>query len=145
MTKWEQLEEYLYEEVPLGGRVGSNAEIASALGETTTETSQIIQAYLDAQRSRASKTLYVLRRRGRTTSAVWYSGIRTADMKLLGKEYFIDVRQKFLRALEPDLKRLSQRNPRAAKKCASIIIAVGDGAMTVLQAAVGGMIDEDEE
>jgi len=146
MTKWEQFEEFLFEVAPLGGCIGPSTAIAPVLGETPAETSQIIQAYLDAQRSQTSRTLYVLRREGRTKSAIWYSGVRTADVRAIGHEYFEDVQKKFLRALQPDLTRVAARNPRAAKKCEAIIVAVGEGALTVLRAAVDGIdLEGDEE
>lgn len=144
MTKWEQFEAWLFEHLPLGGRIGSNRDLAEAADITPAEASAWIASYLDAQRSKKATTLYVLRRGGgRTTNAEWWSGVRSADAGAVGHMYFDDTRAKFRRAVEPDLRRIAARNPRAAKRCATLIDAISDGAMRVLQAAVGLTDEED--
>lgn len=145
MTRWEQLEEWLVEKYENGGRVGTNREIAAGLEVSPADASEYIRAYLNAQRSAECNTLFVLRRSGgRTTNAVWYAGIRTADARAIGHMYHSDVRQKFLRAVAPDLRRIAKRNPRAAKHCLVLIDAVVSGALTVLQAAVNLPSDEEQ-
>lgn len=143
MTKWEQLEAWLFERRTFGGDM-TNEDIAEALDISHSEASDYIQSYLDAQRSPHSRTLYVLHRTGRTSSAVWHVGERTADARATSHQYFDDVRHRFVRAVEPDLARIAEINPRAARKCKAIIEAVGDGAMRLLQVAVDG-IDVDGE
>jgi len=143
VTKADQLEAWIFEHCPMGGYL-TNALIASDLEIPSWEASQLIQAYLSAQRAAGSKTLYVLHREvGRTRQAVWKVGVRTADARATSSMFFDDVKVKFHRALEPDLKRITMLNPRAGRQCEAIIDAVGDGALKVLQAAVGG-IDPDD-
>lgn len=45
-------------------------------------------------------------------------------------------------AFAPDLKRLAQKNPKAAKYCEQKIEAVMNGALVVLKSAVDGYIGE---
>jgi len=142
VTHWEQLEEWIFENHPTGGAF-SNRELASRLGVSRRQASRLIRRYTDAQRRPRSRTLYVLHRNGRTSRAVWRFGIRTADMRGIGGQYFDDVQQKFHRAVEPDLRRIAALNPRAARQCEAIIEAVGDSAMRLLQVAVGGAITAD--
>ncbi len=139
MTRWEQFEVWLFENHPNGGVLGSSRDIAALIGIDREEMSGWIGSYLTAQRAQSSRTLFVLHREGRTSNAVWHSGVRTADVRGIGGQYFDDVRQKFLRAVEPDIRRIAVRNPRAARQCEVIVSAVSEGAMKVLQAAVGGM------
>jgi hypothetical protein len=104
-----------------------------------------IQSYLDAQRSRRSRTLYVIRRQGRTSRSIWHVGVRTADARAASFQFFDDVRQRFLIAVEPDLTRIGQLNPRARRKCEAIVAAVGEGAMQLLRVAVDGIGDDDDD
>jgi len=117
-------------------------DIADGLGVSAPEASLYIQAYLSAQRSQNSLTLYVLKREGRTTAAVWSVGQRVADARVIGGTLFEDVACKVHRAFEPDLKRLAHRNPRAARYAERKIVSVVDGALVTLAAAVD-MIDDE--
>jgi hypothetical protein len=141
LTKWEVLEEWLHDRHTFGGDFDS-VDVAEGLGIDPADASQHIQSYLSAQRSPKSSTLYVIHRTGRTTSSRWHSGIRTADARATSYQYFSDVTRKFERALAPDLQRIAALNPRAARRCHSIIEAVGEGAMKVLLAAVDGIGDD---
>jgi hypothetical protein len=141
LTRWEVLEEWLNDHHTFGGD-WDNIDVANGLDVDPAEASQYIQSYLSAQRSPKSSTLYVIHRTGRTSSSRWHSGTRTADVRASSYQYFSDVTRKFERALEPDLQRIATLNPRAARRCRSIIDAVGEGAMKVLLAAVDG-IDTD--
>ena len=146
MTHWERVERWLSENHTFGGTF-MNHELAEGLGVSPAEASALIQSHLDAQRSPTARTLYVLHRSGRTSAAVWRAGVRTADARAVSGQYFDDVKRKFLRAVEPDLKRIASVNPRAARQCEAIVEAVGDGAMKLLQIAVGGSAlhtDDDE-
>lgn len=145
MTRWETLESWLFENRINGGRVGNSHELAEELGISSNESSAIIQSHLEAQRSPRSRTLYILRRKGRTSRAVWYSGIRTVDSRAAGETFFEDVDVKFRKALAPDLQRIAARNPRAAKQCERIVDAVGNSAMTMLRIAVGLGDDDDDD
>jgi hypothetical protein len=139
--KWERLEQWLFDTRTFGGAF-TNHDVAAALDVSPPEASTFIQSYLDAQRAKTSRTLYVLRRSGRTSSAVWQAGVRTADARAMSNQYFDDTRRRFKRALEPDLVAIAERNPRAARKCEAIIDAVGDGAMQLLRVAVDGLEEE---
>lgn len=140
-TRWEALEAWIFdrEEQPFIA-----AELAAAWRITSEKATETIQAYLDAQRRPNSNTLYVLKRVGRTRSAVWSVGHRTADAKIIGGVLFEDVAVKVKRAFKPDLHRLAAKNPRAARYAEQKIAAVIDGALVVLAGAVDTMIDEDD-
>ena len=97
----------------------------------------------EAERHVARAAGYLEKRDGRTSSAVWNVGERTADARALSYQYFEDVQHRFVRAVAPDLRRIGARNPRARRKCEAIVAAVGDGAMRLLRAAVDGLEDED--
>jgi len=142
ITQWEALEAWIFdrEEEPFMA-----VQLAADWQITTQAATTIIQAYLDAQRRPNSNTLYVLKRQGRTRSAVWSVGHRTADAKVIGGVLFEDVAVKVRRAFEPDLHRLAAKNPRAAKYAEQKIAAVVDGALVVLASAVDTMIDEDDD
>lgn len=143
MTKWEHLEQWIAENDIENGSFTS-VDLAHGLEITRPEASELIQFYLIAQRGRRSKTLYVLRREGLTRNARWHVGIRTTDARGVGQQLFGDVTVKFRRAVEPDLKRIARRNPLAAHQCETIIEAVGEGVMRILQVAVGGAPEGDE-
>jgi hypothetical protein len=137
--QWEVLEDFLIEQMADGGRIGTNAELASKMGVSTWTATARIQAHLVAQRGKRTRTLFVLHREGRTKQAVWYAGVRAENVKAISGEFFHDVQTRFVRALAPDLSRIAEVNPRMAKKCESIVKAVGEGALLVLQASVDGL------
>jgi hypothetical protein len=132
-TQWEQLEAWIFdrEEEPFTAHM-----LAADFQWPVEQATILIQAYLDAQRRPNSNTLYVLKREGRTRNAVWSVGHRTADAKVIGGILFEDVAVKVKRAFEPDMKRLAEKNPRAAKYAEQKIAAVIDGALVVLASAV---------
>lgn len=138
MTRWERLEEWLFDHDLERFTV---QELAASKDIATAHASLLIQAYLDAQRSSDASTLYVLKREGRTSAAVWSVGQRTADARIIGGTLFEDVSVKVKRAFAPDLRRLAERNPRAARFAEQKIEAVMDGALKVLAASVDGMLD----
>lgn len=119
VTKWEYFERVFLD--PLYSyadrrdtRAGFSAEAAADyLSLDTAEVSDYIQSYLGAQRSSTAETTYVLRREGRTKSAVWYVGHRTKDAKVRLGQFGSDVRRTITRALQPDLRRIGELNPRA--------------------------------
>lgn len=141
MTRWEELEEWLFEHDLERFSVG---QLAKSMGRSTTTSSLLIQSYLQAQRRPDSATLFVLKREGRTSASVWSVGQRTADARVIGGTLFSDVSVKVKRAFEPDLRRLSERNPKAAKYAEQKIEAVMDGALKVLAAAVDQMFNDEE-
>lgn len=113
-TKWEELEQYLMDRELLEQEFNSIA-LAQDLGVTPLYASSLIQSYLDAQRRYKSDTLFVLSRQGRTSNAVWHVGARTRDVRMLTIQCLSDITVKVTDALEPDLRRMSGLNPRAAK------------------------------
>ena len=143
MKRWELLEAWLFEIHTFGG-VFTNYDVADGLGITPRQATHYIQAYLAAQRG-AADTLYVIYREGRTKRAVWRVGIRTADARALSHTYFDDVKVKFQRAVEPDLIRIGELNPRARRRCEQIVEAVSTSAMTMLRVAVGLSDDDDDD
>lgn len=145
-ARWEVLEEWLFDR-----QVESftAVQLGADLGIPTREATRYIQAYLIAQRrptdpdgNPLSRTLYVLKREGRTSSSVWSVGQRKVDARVIGETLFQDVRCKIERAFEPDLKRLAQRNPRLARFTQAKIAAVMDGALVVLASALDHEPDE---
>jgi hypothetical protein len=141
VTRWERLESWLFDNEIERFDVH---QLAAGLGEDTHEATWIIQSYLIAQRAKNSSTLFVLKREGRTRRAVWSVGQRTADARVIGGTLFEDVNVKVRNAFAPDLKRLAEKNPRAARYAAAKIEAVTDGAMKVLAAAVDNFGEDDE-
>jgi hypothetical protein len=122
----------------MGVGVGFNVAAAAAdMGVTRPEASGFIQAYLDAQRKPKARTLYVLSRQGRTRSAVWHVGARTADARKLTEQCLSDMIVKVTDALAPDLRRMGILNPRtAALTTANVNAFVAN--LAALAAAVGG-------
>lgn len=114
MMKWEVFEEYLFERDLLSEAFKCET-VAADLGISTREASMLIQAYLDAQRSPTSRTLFVLSRNGRTSAAVWHVGARSADVRGLARQVLDDMAIKVYDALEPDMRRMAYLNPRCAK------------------------------
>lgn len=143
--KWERLEEWLYETHTLGGGSFTSLDVANGLDVPRHDATRYIRSYLDAQRAQSSRTLYVLHRSGRTSRAVWSVGVRSADARATSHQFFDDIQQRFVRAVEPDLVRIATLNPRARRKCEAIIGAVATGAMQLLRVAVDGIDADDEE
>ncbi len=143
-TRWERLEEYLYD-YDLSGKAFAARRYAAERGLPMNEASRDIQSHLSAQRSPKSKTLFVLKREPgrRTRNAIWSVGQRTADVRVLGRGFGDDVRAKFRRAVRPDILRIAQINKRAAKEAERKIDAIADGALKVLEAAVMGDLDDE--
>jgi hypothetical protein len=137
---WELMEEWMFDH---DAEQFDVHDVAEGLGVSVPEASQYIQAYLAAQRTLNSTTLYVLKREGRTASSRWSAGQRVTDGRIIGGTLFEDVSVKVHRAFEPDLKRLAERNPRAARYATKKIAAVVDGALVQLAVAVD-MIEEDD-
>ncbi len=142
--RWERLEEYLYD-YDLSGKTFAARRYASERGLPMKEASRDIQAHLSAQRTKKSRTLFVLKREPgrRTRNAVWSVGQRTVDVRALGQGFGDDVKAKFRRAVAPDIIRISQINKRAAKEAERKIDAIADGALKVLEAAVMGQLDDE--
>jgi len=144
MTRWERLEEYLFDH----DKDGSDFTVydyAEASEEEVPEASLDIQGYLVAQRRLRSRTLYVLRRQPgtRTKNARWAVGVRTKDASKIGRALYDDTKARVHRAFMPDLIRVRTLNPRAARRVELQIDAVIDGALKVLEVAVQGGGDDD--
>jgi hypothetical protein len=131
--RWEVLEEWLidHDDEPF-----SALRLAKGLGISVAEASALIQAYLVAQRSQTSETLYVLKRIGRTRAAEWSIGERTADAHRICGTLWEDVHVKVHRAFKPDLDHLRVVNPRAARYVEAKLVAVLDGALQMLAVAL---------
>ena len=142
MTRWETFEDWVFNH---DRERFTSHELAESLGVSRREASVLIGSYLAAQRSPRASTLYVLKREGRTSAAVWSVGQRTSDAKIIGGMLWEDVNAKVLRAFRPDLERLADKNPRAARYCEQKIEAVMDGALKVLAAAVDTYLDESDD
>lgn len=138
-TKWERLELFLFDH-DKDGTDFSVREYAEAANIEADVASAHIQDHLRAQRREGSKTLFVLRRvpGTRTTNARWAVGARTKDARHLGMALHDDVLRKVMRAFVPDLRRIAELNPRAARATEAQIESVVSGAMKVLEAAAIG-------
>lgn len=141
--RWERLEEWLFEQHTLGGSF-TVYDVADAMGCESSAASGYIQAYLEAQRSGSSRTLYVLHRDGRTSAAIWTVGIRSADARAVSHTFYEDVKRKWMRAVEPDLARIAARNPAARPRVERIISAVFDHALHLMRIAVDGFDGGDD-
>ena len=144
-TRWERLEEYLFDHDKDGTDFSVHEYIAE-VGISSYDGPMDIQSYLKAQRAKKSRTLYVLRRKPgtRTVNSRWAVGVRTQDARLIGRALADDTKRKVTRAFMPDLVRLRQLNPRAAKRVELQINSVVDAAMVILANAAEGMRDEDD-
>lgn len=118
----------------------SARDLARELEIERCEASGLIYAYRDAQRN--GKTLFVLKREGRTRAAVYSIGERTTDAMALSRQLFSDVQVKVRNAYEPDLRQLAAINPHAAKRVELTLNAVLEGAMPILAAALNGASED---
>lgn len=144
MTRWERLEEYLYEYDKDGSDFTVHEYVDAANLDSTYEGTADIQAYLGAQRSTNSKTLYVLRRQPgtRTVNSRWAVGVKSKDARLIGKGFFDDTKSRWLNAVHGDLVRLGTINPQARRLVEAQTDAVVEGAIRILEVAVMGQSDE---
>jgi len=110
MYMWEELESNI-----TTGQQFDARSLARHLGSSRRYASDLIQAYLIAQRGPRSQTQYVISRRGRTRSAVWHVGARTGDVRALTRQCVDDIAAKINEALAPDLRRMGVLNPRCAQ------------------------------
>jgi hypothetical protein len=134
MYRWEVLERWL------DSRSGATFDVytlAASEGISTWEASNLINAYVTAQRGKRATTKYTLRRTGRTRNAQWHVAKVGADARQIGATFYDDVNTTARRAFEPDLKRLQALDPSTAQVCEQMIDAVINGAITVLRVAVG--------
>jgi hypothetical protein len=116
VKQWEQLEEY----IDSGVTGFCSLNVAHDLKVDRRRASRIIKAYVDAQRRPRSLTAYVLRRSGRTSSAWWYAGVRSDDVRQLTAQCVDDIGVTIREALIPDLNRMALLNPR----CAALVDAI---------------------
>lgn len=116
----------------------NSRDLAASLDVPRQEASRLIRAYVDAQRLENASTLYVLKREGRTATAIWSVGQRTLDARIIGHTLFDDIDTKVRKAFRPDLDRLAARNPRAARFVEAKLTAVIDGALVVMAHALDG-------
>jgi hypothetical protein len=133
LARWERLEEFL---VDHDTETFSVYDIAAGMGVTVETASDLIQSYLGAQRAVNPRTLYVLKREGRTRSATWSVGQRTTDARIISNVLFDDVQVKVHRAWKHDLDRLKEKNPQAARYVEAKLVAVVDGALQMLAVAL---------
>jgi hypothetical protein len=144
LSRWEKLEEYLFDHNKDGTEFTAS-EYAAIAEIDRPEASQRIQAYLSEQRSIESDTLYVLHRvtDTRTRSARWQVGIKTKDARQIGTAFYSDVTARVQRAIAPDLRRIALKSPGEAKRVGRQVGSLIDAAMKVLEAAVAGAYDEE--
>src|SRR5262245_28912709 len=120
MKRWEKTEGWFLKEIERRGLADdhwnfdfTSREMADSVGISYSEASWYIQSYLAAQRKPKSKTLFLLKREGRTSKAVWSVGERSEDVRLRLSSFTGDMVRTVERALDPDLMRIVEINPRA--------------------------------
>jgi hypothetical protein len=141
MNRWEVLERWLFKHHPSSFTA---ERLADSLNVSTPAASDLIQAYLRAQRAVDSMTTHVLKRTGRTRGAEWSVGERKADAHMICGTTFDDIRIKVRRGFKPDLDRLAAINPQAARYVEAKIIAVTDGALAVLASALDTPYEDED-
>lgn len=134
--RWEKMEAWLFDTYEDREGQFTNQELAQSLDVSNQEASRLIRAYVDAQRRANASTLYVLKREGRTASAMWSVGQRKMDVRIRNDQQFDDIVRSIERAYIPDLARYAARNPRLARYTWARVAAVLDGAMAVLAASL---------
>lgn len=139
MTHWEQLETYLFDTAALGRSFNSKA-LAVDTGITGQEASKLIQHYLVAQTGVRSRTQFVLTRHGRGSGAVWHVGVRTSDVRALGKQTVADFKRRLTRFVIPTLERIEQKNPRAIPAAEAVVKGMEAG-IELLVAMIGDFED----
>lgn len=134
---WKSVEQFIRDNLDVGDTFTSR-DYAAAMGLSHATASRYIQGHLDAQRGPKATCRYVLKRLPgtRTKSAVWSVGDRVRDVRTIGIAFSSDTKAKWMRAVEPDIRRIAAVNPRAARNAENVIDAVFDGALKVLEAAV---------
>jgi hypothetical protein len=142
---WQILEEWLLGRVESLGLADETwqvrftvHQVADGLGVDTSRASRLIQAYLQAQRGDDSETLFVLQRSGRTRRAVWFADERSAGARERLSQFSQDVARTVERAVAPDLRRIAERNPRAAAA-----VATCQATIRTALVALGVALDED--
>jgi hypothetical protein len=125
MKRWEIIEALFVKHNLKPTTVFDCEWVAVELHISTQEASELIQAYLAAQRGKRINTLYVLKRMPgtRTRTAEWVVGQRSKDIKVITKAFSNDIKRRFKRAIEPDLEALAEINPNAAKSADAMINA----------------------
>jgi len=138
LPRWQRLEAWIEETEPTNFTAH---ELAAAFGVSPREASRMIQSYLTAQRGRRSETIYTLKRAGRTKRAVWSVGQTTADARTLGRVLFDDFLTTMKRAYAPDMERIREVNPRAARFIVAKMETM-DAAVQLLGSALDSQIEE---
>jgi len=129
MTKWEKLEEFLYDLDLKGYDLFNHAAVAANFRCSGDEASDLIQAYLDHQNSKRPQCLYTIHRTPatRTASATWKVGVRSNDARETGKQLTSDVVTRVRRAVEPTLARIGEKNKRALPAANAVIKGIEAG------------------
>ncbi len=142
---WLVFEQEVLDQLGVGASF-SAVSIAQEYGIDGKDASEWIQRYLSAQRSPKSQTKYMLHRQARTTAAVWTIGARTKDARDRLGQFGDDIITTLRRAVRPDIHRLAEVNPRAARVVGAALDPLLDSVGQTVKAvmiAVGW--DPDEE
>lgn len=131
-ARWETFEREVL--IPLGGAGNRFRMTGSGRGGE-------LQAYLAEQRRPKSRARFVLSRKGRTSAAVWTIGARSKDANRIVAQFGDDVKHRILRAIEPDLARIGELNPRAVPLITTALEPAVDSVIGMIDAmlAVAGM------
>ena len=140
-TRWEKLDEWLDETEP---KQITNADVAAAMDVSPAVATRYIQAHLDVSRRPDSPTIYQLKRKGRTRTAVWQVHNRLAG-QLIDRTLYEDFRTRILRAYVPDMAKLAQVTPRRRKRCERRIDYAIHNVVGAVAVLVDDALDGDEE
>jgi hypothetical protein len=143
VTKWEVLEEWMFDTFGVDGGDFDNRMVAEGIGITGADATDLIQAHLDAQRAVGVKTLYMIYRDGRTTSAMWHCGENVPAIRAISRQLNSDFKRTYNRAYASDLNAIAEKNPRAAKKVEQMLEIMEELVLRALEIATDS--DPDDE
>lgn len=140
---WLTFEEEVLDQLGVGASF-SAVSLAEQVGISGADASEWIQNYLTAQRGKRAQTRYVLHRQARTTAAVWTIGKRTKDARKRLSQFGDDVNATIRRAVRPDIHRLAEVNPRAARAVDVVLDPLLDMVGSTINALISALPNKDE-
>lgn len=124
MRIWEEFEELLFAWNEVGKTSFTQTEVAEDLGVSGPRATQLIQAYLDAQLA-GKQTLFVLKRTGRTTNAIWHIGTTKDDYRKVLSQFSDDTENRISEYLSPMVDLIVDKNPRMRQRAIKTVLRIG--------------------
>jgi hypothetical protein len=125
MSRWEQMEEFLFSWELDGHDTFTNRTVARELDVTPRYATRLIAAYLAAMRNPTCNPLFAIRRVGRTSTAIWHIGHSAKDARAVSGQFADDVQNRVLAAITPDLDHIMALGPRARVAATKIVMNMG--------------------